>query len=186
MTGVGWMNRCQKERIDDMTINFMNLIENFSQNEDDLINIIDRANQYVQEPLHGILYGFVMDARLSADLEQAIQTLCQKLHGTKLEEVFWMLYICSMHDANYCEVIKDSKVTVKEYMKSKVIRKAIVNSARVDVIALLFAALFVIKILNDFLSSSVFSILLSGYIGIAIIGYCVLVVLGTVYYLFWR
>lgn len=180
------MNRWVCDKIDDGSITFMNLIENFSQNEDDLINIIDRANQYMLEPLHSILNAFVMDARLSAKTDKAVESLCKKLHGTKLEDVFWNLYICSKHDANYYEVIRDSKMTVKEYMKSKLIRRAIINSARVDVVALMIAAIFVIRILNSFLSQSVSAILLSNWIGIGIIVYCVLVVLGAFYYLFWR
>ena len=47
---------------------FLNLVENFSKSEDDIVNILDRANEYMTNPLKDIINDFVMDARLYADL----------------------------------------------------------------------------------------------------------------------
>lgn len=180
------LKNIQCNQIEKQMLSFMNLIENFSMADDDIINICDRADQYLKEPLRGIIHEFVMEARLYGDLEGSFDKLMKKLDGTKLKEVFQSIKICSRHSNNYGEVIKDARSSVKTYLKSKSIQRAVINSARVDFAALIIAGGIIIKILNEFLTQNVFTILFSGYIGVAIIVYCVVILLWGVYYLFWR
>lgn len=174
------------DRVEEQMLPFLNLLENFSKSGDDIVNILDRANQYMTDPLKGVINDFVMDARLYADLEQSFQKLIKKLEKTKLADVFQSLWICSEHDANYAGVIKDAKISVKEYLKSKSVQKAVKNSARVDVAALFVAGIMIVRILDSFLSQTVFTILVSGYIGIGIMVYCILCLVLAAYFLFWR
>ena len=174
------------DQIDEQTLAFLNLVENFSISDDDLISIIDRANQYIKEPLHGIMNDFIMEVKLNADMNTSFEHLFIKLKGTKLNDVFKNLQICSEHGANYSSAISDARNSVKAYMSSKHIRKAVLNSARVDMAALFISGFVVINILNSFLSSNVFLILFSSPVGIGIICYCLAVLFYSVYYLFWR
>ncbi|MDD6572336.1 MAG: hypothetical protein PUF12_08155 [Thermoflexaceae bacterium] len=174
------------DRLEEQMLPFLNLVENFSKSEDDIVNILDRANEYMTNPLKDIINDFVMDARLYADLEQSFLKVIKRLEKTKLADVFRSLWICSEHDANYAGVIQDAKISVKEYLKFKSIRNAVKNSARVDVAALLMAGILIVRILNSFLSETVLSILISGYIGIGIMVYCGACLLFAGYYLFWR
>lgn len=180
------LKNIQCNQIERQMLSFMNLIENFSMSDEDIVNICDRADRYLKEPLRRIIHEFVMDARLYGDLETSFDKLLIELEGTKLKEVFQNLKICSRHSTNYEEVIKDARSSVKKYLKSKSIQKAVINSARVDLAALVIAAGMIIKILNEFLTQNVFTILCSGYIGAAIMAYCLVILLWAVYYLFWR
>lgn len=161
-------------------------MENFSKSDDDIVNILDRANQYMTDPLKTVINDFVMDVRLYADMKKSFEKLCRKLDKTKLSDVFRSIQICSEHDSNYTEVIEDAKSSVKQYMSSKTIQKAIINSARADMAALVIAGIMIIKILNSFLSEDVAVILFSSYIGIGIMVYCVIILCLAVYFLFWR
>ncbi len=173
-------------QIEKQMLSFMNLMENFSMSDDDIVNICDRTDPYLKEPLKGIIHEFVMEARLYGDMEDSFDKLMKRLRGTKLKEVFQNIKICSVHNTNYKEVIKDARSSVKQYLRSKSIQKAVIKSARVDLAALVAAGAIIIKILNEFLTQDVFTILRSGYIGVAIMVYCVAVLLWGVYYLFWR
>lgn len=173
-------------RLDEQIISFLNLVENFSKSDDDLVNILDRTSQYINEPLKSIINDFVMDARLYGKMDESFERLYKDIAGTRLVEVFKSLQICGKHDSNYADVVCDAKISIKEYLKSKSIQKAIINSARIDLCALLAGGVIVCNILNGFLTRSVMSILLSSYIGIGIIIYCVIVIGIAVYYLFWR
>lgn len=175
-----------KNKVEEQMLPFINLMENFSKSGDDIITIMDRANQYMKEPLREIINDFVMDVRLYADMEKSFDVLLKKLEGTKLRDVIKNIQICSMHDSDYSEVLQDARASIKEYLKSKAIRNAIKNSARVDVTALLVAGILIVQILNSFLSDTVIHMLFSSYIGIGIILYCVIVVLVAVYVLFGR
>lgn len=172
-------------QVENQMLSFMNLIENFSAADDDIVNICDRANQFMEEPLRGIINDFVMEARLYGELDAAFDKTAARLKGTKLREVFQNLKICSRHTTDYGEVISDARGSIKEYLKSKSVRKAVRNSARVDFAALVIAGGFIVRILNEFLSQDVFSILLASFIGIAIVLYCAVILLWGIYYLFW-
>lgn len=180
------LNKFFVDKIEEQMLPFMNLVENFSKTDDDIINVFDRANQYMTEPLRKEVNDFVMDARLYADVDASFTRLIKRMKGTKLSEVFDNLWLCSKHNSNYEEVIKDIKRSIKEYLRSKEIRKAILNSAKVDVTALFIAGIIIINILEDFLTGNVWETLISSYVGIGIIIYCAVIMLITIYMIFWR
>lgn len=180
----GLISMSTRRKIDEQTFVFLNLLENFSKTEDDLVNIFDKANQYMNAPLKSYVDQFVLDCRLKGNVDEAFEKLSKKIKGTKLCDILENLKICSEHDSNYEIVIKDSKKSFKEYMRSLSIQDAIRNSAKVDMAALMLALVIIIQILNSFLSESVVSIMVSSYIGIGIIGYFVMVVGISVYMLF--
>ncbi len=173
-------------RLEEQLLSFLNLVENFSKSDDDIVNILDKASQYINEPLKSVINDFVLDARLYADMDSSFDKLYKAVANTRYVDVFKSLQICSKYDSNYGEIVNDARVSIKEYLKSMVIRKAIINSARIDLCALVIGGGVVCNILNTFLSKSVISILLSSYIGIGILIYCFIVVGIAVYYLFWR
>ena len=179
------LNRFFNNQIEGQMLSFMNLIVNFSASDDDIINICDRANQYMKEPLRQIINDFVMDARLYGDLDAAFDKVVVRLKGTKLRDVFQNLKICSHHTTDYGEVIADARSSVKEYLKSKSVQRAVLNSARVDFAALVIAGGIILVILNEFLSRNVFVILCTSFIGAAIMIYCAMILLWGIYYLFW-
>lgn len=175
--------RRKKELIEDQMMTFLNLLENFSRTSDDIIYLLDRTNQYMKEPVYGMVNDFVLEARLYANLKVSFEKVCHRFKGTKMEEIFHVLWICSEHDANYAEVISDLKLSIKEYLKSKKIRKAIINSARVDLAALLFAGYFVLEMLDDFLCASAIGVCFGTPIGVALLVYSMVIIGISVYYI---
>lgn len=171
-----------KEQIEMQMLTFLNLLDNFSKTSDDLINILDRANQYMKAPVYEIVNDFVLEVRLYGNQEVSFRKVCERFRGTKMEDIFRILKICSEHDANYSEVIQDMKLSIKEYLKSQKIRKAIINSARVDLMALFFAGYIVLQMLDDFLKRSAIKVCASSPVGIGILVYCAVVVSISVYY----
>ncbi|MGN0160503.1 MAG: hypothetical protein ACI4AQ_03855 [Lachnospiraceae bacterium] len=175
--------RKRKEKIEEQMMTFLNLIEYFSKTSDDIINILDRANQYMKDPLFSIVNDFVMEVRLYANLNDSFGRVCKSLDGTRMSEVFRILRICSEHDANYTEVVRDLKQSFKEYQKSQKIRKAIINSARIDMMALLFACYIVMGMLDDFLTIPAVVVCCESPIGIGILIYGIIIIGISVYYL---
>lgn len=160
--------------INDQTIIFMNLIENFSRSSQDMAEVCDRASFYIKDPLKKIVEEFVTDIRLYADEQRAFRNIYVKLKGCKLLEVFRSFEICSLHEGNFADIVRDSKKSVREFDKSITIRRAIIASARTDLVALIAAGVMVVFMLEDFLSDNIWNTLTGSYIGIAIIVYCVI------------
>lgn len=173
-------------QVEEQMLSFINLVENFSKSDDDIVSIFDRANQYMKNPMKEMINEFVLEARLSADLDASFQKLIKHFHGTKAGDIFNCLYICAKHDSDYANVIADMKISIKEHLRSKKMINAIINSARIDMIALLCGGIIVINILNEFLSANVFDILSGSFIGCAIIIYCMCIMAVGIYWLFWR
>lgn len=171
-------------KIEKQMLSFITLVECFGRTDDDLISVLDRANQYMGEPLKTIISDFVIDARIYGNIDNSFEMVKERLEGTKLYDIFWELKLCSIYDADYKTVINDARNSVKEYLKSKELTKAMVDSARVDVISLFGAGLLVIRILEQFISGSVWDTLCSSYIGIAIIIYCVVITVICFYEFF--
>lgn len=173
-------------QVEEQMLSFINLVENFSKSDDDIISIFDRANQYMKNPMKDIVNEFVLDARLSADLNGAFGKFIKQFKGTKAADVFYCLWICSKHDSNYSEVIKDMKISIKEHLRTKKIIRAIINSAKIDMVALGVAGIMVINILNGFLSQNVFVLMMASVLGRLILIYCIVVLMVAAYVLIWR
>lgn len=159
------------QQINDQTIAFMNLVENFSRTSSDIAEVCDKAAFYMQEPLKSIIEDFVADMRIYGDDTKAFHRILRKLEGSKLYEIFKSFEICGKHEGNFAKIVEDSKKSVREFEKSIVIRRAIIANARGDLLALLVAGIIVFMMLNDFLSEGVLEVLCASPIGIAIIGY---------------
>lgn len=165
--------RKKRKLIDSQTIAFMNLVENFSRTCSDMAEVCDKASFYMREPLKGIIEDFVIDIRLYGDTSQAFGRIYVRLKGCKLLEIFKSFEICQKHEGDFARIVKDAKLSVREFDKSMTIRRAIISSARGDLAALLGAGVIVVIMLDDFLGSSVWEILSSSYIGIGIMLYCI-------------
>lgn len=164
-------NNLYIRKINDQTITFMNLVESFSKSSSDMTEVLDKAAYYLDEPLKNILEDFVSEIRLYGDNKQAFKKIYVKLKGCKLLEIFKSFEICDRHEGNFAEIAKEAKKSAIEFDKSIAVRRAIVGSARVDLLSMIGAGMMVLYMLNDFLSKSVFDILLSNYIGIGILVY---------------
>lgn len=167
-------DRRKRQLINDQTITFMNLVENFSRTSCDMAEVCDKASFYIKEPLKSIVEEFVADIRLYGDAPKAFGRIYRRLKGCKLLEIFKSFEICYLHEGNFADIVRDAKESARIFDKSITMRRAIVASARGDLAALVGAGAIVIRMLDDFLEKGVWSVLSGSYIGIAIMGYCVI------------
>lgn len=166
------MNKQRRiQQINNQTIAFMNLVENFSKTSTDIAEVCDKSAHYMKEPLKSIVEDFVTDIRIYGYNSKAFEKIKKKLEGCKLLEIFKSFEICQRHEGDFAKVVADSKKSVREFDKSIMIRRAIVANARGDLLALLLASGIVFVMLNDFLTKNVWEMLSTSPIGMGIIGY---------------
>lgn len=179
------MNKRRKiQQINNQTIAFMNLVENFSRTSTDIAQVCDKAAYYMREPLKSIVEDFVTDIRIYGDNDKAFQKIQKELVGCKLQEIFKSFEICQRHEGNFAKIVEDSKQSAREFDKSIMIRRAIVANARGDLAALLVASGIVLLMLNDFMTKNVWEMLSASPIGIGILAYeglCLVLVVWVIF-----
>jgi len=162
---------------------FINLLENYSRTSDDLIDIISKTELYMDEPLKSAIRKFSWEAKHIGETDAAIKHLTEKIPHRKFKEIIQNLEICRKHDTNYEDVLKDIRVSIQEYLKSKEEKMIIRQNTRGNIMIMMFVGGFIMRLVNGFVEGGLLTLLSSNFIGILIITYIVLVVLTGIWQL---
>lgn len=166
-----YFNRMEKN-----IMTFLNLIENFSKSEDDIVQIFKKSMLYMSEPFDNLLREFCTDAENLGDTNQAFDNMISKIEHNKCRELLRNLEVCSRYEANYEDIVKDCRSSMIDYLNIKSERKAIISNGRIEVIILLVGAAL-ITLLFAGITDNMWSLLTTTFIGGVIILYCFVVVI---------
>lgn len=160
---------------------FINLLENYSSMEDELIAIFSRIQTFLTEPVRSAVEQCCIEAEMTGDKGRAIRNLEKRIEHEKFKELVRNLEICSRYEANYGEVIKDSRSLLREYLAAAKERKAILNNARVEIAMIIACSGIVFWMMNDFTQAGIMTVLLGSIAGNIILAYCILMLLYAVW-----
>lgn len=165
------------KKTEESLMTFINLLENYSSMEDELISIFSRINSFLTEPVRSAVEQCCIEAEMTGDRSRAIRNLEKRIEHEKFKELVRNLEICSRYEANYGEVIKDSRSLLREYLAAVKERKSILNNARIEIAMIIGCCGLVFWMINDFTQTGIFSLLLGSTAGNIILVYCILMVL---------
>ena len=114
---------------------------------------------------------------MTGDKSKAIRNLEKRIEHEKFKELIRNLEICSRYEANYGEVIKDSRGLLREYLATVKERKAILNNARIEIAMIIGCCGLVFWMMNDFTQAGILTVLLASTAGNLILVYCILMIL---------
>lgn len=166
------------EKIDSQITNFINYLENFAATNVDIVTIIEKTSFYMEDPLKGHLEKFVVESR-QGRIKLAFQNLVDKIENVKFQQLIKNLEIASRHEANYKEVISESRIILKGYFKNKEKRKELIRNGRIELAMMLIISTLVLKMVMDItpnLANDIFTTTAGGIfiiIGIVLIGACI-------------
>lgn len=164
-------------KTEESLMTFINLLENYSNMEDELIAIFSRIQPFLTDPVRSAVEQCCMEAEMTGNKSLAIRNLEKRIEHEKFKELIRNLEICSRYEANYGEVIKDSRSLLREYLASVKERKAIMNNARVEIAMIIVCCGVVFWMMNDFTETGILTLLLGSTVGNIILAYCILMVL---------
>ena len=164
-------------KTEESLMTFINLLENYSSMEDEIIAIFSRIQTFLTEPVKSAVEQCCMEAEMTGDKGRAIRNLEKRIEHEKFKELVRNLEICSRYEANYGEVIKDSRSLLREYLAAVKERKSIINNARIEIAMIIGCCGLVFWMINDFTQTGIFSLLLGSTVGNLILVYCILMVL---------
>lgn len=158
-------------RLENEIMTFLNLVENFSKTDNDIVQIFKKALFYLDEPLKGLLLEFCNEAESIGDTAAAFNNLSARIEHAKCRELFRNLQVCSKYEANYDEVIKDCRMSMIDYLAVKADRKAIINNGRAEIVILIISAVGIIFLFSG-ITSDLWNVLINTFIGNIILFYC--------------
>lgn len=176
-----FMARNNYRKTEESLMTFINLLENYSSMEDELIAIFSRIQTFLTEPVRSAVEQCCMEAKMTGDKGSAIRNLEKRIEHEKFKELIRNLEICSRYEANYGEVIKDSRSLLREYLAAAKERKAILNNARIEIAMIIGCCGVVFWMMNDFTQTGILAVLLGNTPGNMILVYCILMVLYAVW-----
>lgn len=155
-------------------ITFTNLLENFSKTSDDIVEIFHRTHPFLEEPLKENIHNFYQDAIHTGDISGAFRNLIRKVEHPKFKEIIRNIEMCSRHEANYQEIIRDNRQMLRDYLRAKEERKEMVNNGRMEITLLLVISGVMIYLLNGFVQN-LSGVLLNSMVGNIILLYCLFI-----------
>lgn len=172
-----FMSIISNQKVERETIKFINLVENFSDTNDDIVSIMGKVAAYLEEPLKSYVDDFYNEAMSTGDITRSFRHMEYKIQNERLKDIIRNLEICSRHQANYSEIIKANRSGLKVVLKSRQKIKAIVENARTEMAICLFLCGGILAILNLFLSDmlgkNIILSLTDTFVGSLILFYCI-------------
>ena len=160
---------------------FLNLLENYSITSDDLIHILHKTAINMEEPVQSALYECYAEATSTGNAGLALRNLQKKIEHEKFKELVRNLEICSRYEANYAEIIKDSRSLIQEYTAYSQERKSIINNARIEILMIVGCCSLVFWMVDDFSTTGILNVLLGTTAGNALLLYCVAMLLAALW-----
>lgn len=164
------------EKIEVQIMPFINLLENYSKTNDDIVAIFQKTIPYLKYPLKSYIEQFVVEVNTYGDMYKSFSNLEYKIENMKLKSLIRNLSMASRFEANYQEVIKDERETFKSYLKAKQKRKSIITNGRIEILMCLGLSAFMLSIFSKF-ADGIWYALFNTPIGNLIILYCVIVLI---------
>lgn len=172
------------KRAEEQLLPFMNLIGNYSYTEDDLISIFGRIVPYLEQPYKSAVEECYLYAKSTGDTVTAFRELALKIPHEQFQRLMRNLEICCQHEANYGEIIEDSREMLQDYLKNKKEREAVKKNARAELLILLGGCLLTLWMIDGLTERGILELLESTFAGRLMLVYCggVLTACGKLYF----
>lgn len=184
---LAFLSHLQYTKVERELLQFLNIIENFAMSSDDLISILERTMPYLEDPLKSAIDRAVTEARNSGDSMTALKNLQDSVQHRFFKSFIRNLEVCSRYDANYKDIIVDSRHVLENELLFEKERQAIYTNGRVEIIAMMAMAVAGIWMTGSFLNTDVNIIqfmLTNGILGQLIVGLFGIVIILCIYFAF--
>lgn len=168
------------KKLEDNIMTLLNLIENFSKTEDDIVQIFRKTIPYVGEPVRTILTEFCSEAETCGDVNRAFDNLNSRIEHRKCRELIHNIRVCSRYESNYDMLVRDCRASMMDFLEIKAERKAIINNGRAEIIILLLSAALIVYLFSNIISGGLAGLLFGSAVGRIIVLYCLAVIVVSV------
>lgn len=174
------LSKATYDKIDDQVLLYINILENLSASNSDIVEIMEKSIPYIKEPLKEYTKQFVFECRKGLPIDMAFKNFENKVESFRFKQLLKNLSVCSKYEANYREILNKSRVIMKHYFLEKERRKKEVRQSRLAILSVVAVGILLFNLVSGF-TENYFELLKTTFMGNLILGYNILVVLYAIY-----
>ncbi|QLY81490.1 type II secretion system F family protein [Clostridium intestinale] len=168
------------DRIDDQVLIYINILENLSSSNSDIVEIMGKALPYMREPLKNYSSQFVYECKRGVPIVKAFKNFENKIESYRFKQLLKNLEVCSKYEANYKEILSKSRIIMKNYFVEKEKRRKEVRNGRLAIIMTMGMGVVLFKLVLGF-NENMYEQLKSTFLGNVILGYNLFVLMFGVF-----
>lgn len=132
-------------------LQFVNLVGSYSATSNNIITIFGNMYLFLNEPLKSSVKMCYDEAQMTGDISAALIHLERRINHPMFKLTIRNIEIASRHEANYSQVIAAIREIIREYIRNQEEIKAMISSARAQLLLLAAAGAVIIYMVNGLL-----------------------------------
>lgn len=122
--------------VNDNLMKFLDFLGNYSITAGEVTGILNQISKYLDEPLKSVLDECYYEAQISGDTSLALLAMAEKVEHPRFKELVRNMEVSVRYSADFTALVHNSRRAVREHMRTRQERKALVNEALVNMLIL--------------------------------------------------
>lgn len=158
--------------VNENLLKFLDFLGNYSVTAGEITGIFRQISRYLDEPLKSVLDECYYEAQTSGDVELALLAMAEKIEHPKFKELVRNIEISIRYSADFTALVKSSRRSVREYMRTRQERKGMMTEALINMLLLMGMSFVILVVVERLIGSPMKEILFyswPGRIGLSVI-----------------
>ncbi len=146
--------------VNENLIKFLDFLGNYSITAGEVTGILNQISRYLDEPLKTVLDECYYEAQTSGDVSLALLSMAEKIEHPRFKELVRNLEISVRYSADLTTLVNNSRRSMREHMRTRQERKALVNEALINMLILAVMSVVILLTVEQLIGTSIQQILL--------------------------
>lgn len=177
------LSNIRDRKTEEVMLQFMNIVDNFSKLSDDLISILERSSKYIDEPLGTQIYDAVIAAKNTGDSTTALQELQDRVRNKHFKVLIRNLEVSSKLESNYSDIIEDCRKVFHAYIKAQKEKRDIRMGGVTEILVMIILGVVCVTMMGGVTDqgNAIYALLSGGMLGVAILVFLIITLIASVY-----
>ena len=145
--------------VNDNLMKFLDFLGNYSITAGEVTGILKQISKYMEEPLRSVLDECYYEAQTSGDSGLALLAMAEKIEHPRFKELVRNMEISIRYSADFTALVRSSRRSVREHMRTRQERKTMVNEALVNMLILAAMSIVILIAVEQLIGTSMQEIL---------------------------
>ncbi len=158
-------------------LKLLDFLGSYSITAGELSGILSQVGRYVEEPLKSALNECCYEAQTTGDVSLSLLAMADKIEHPQFKELVRNMEISIRYSADLLSLVSGSRRSVREYLRTRVERRGILQEAVMNMVLLSGMSLLVLLLVDRLIDASVWGIIFSTMPGRLALGIMLVIVL---------
>lgn len=146
--------------VNENLMKFLDFLGNYSITAGEVTGILNQISRYLEEPLKSVLDECYYEAQTSGDVSLALLSMAEKIEHPRFKELVRNMEISVRYSADFTALVHNSRRALREHMRTRQERKALVNEALINMLILAGLSMVILLAVEQLIGTSMKQILL--------------------------